>query len=118
MNNCENLRIYDINDPVGSVTYSLKVVYQKNSAELNLQQKEKLAELLTKYQDVFDDGTVTGSCNLVEHDIKLGQNNLIEQNPRWVPLHMQYKIDKLISEMQAQGVIEESSSSWCLPVIF
>ena len=30
---------------------------------------------------------------------------------------MQDEIDKLISEMQAQGVIEESSSSWCSPVV-
>ena len=75
---------------------------------MNLQRKEKLAELLTKYQDVFDDEKVSGSCNLVTCGIKLSQNNPIKQDPRRVPLHMQDKIGKLMSEMQAQGVIGES----------
>ena len=30
---------------------------------------------------------------------------------------MQHKIDKFISKMQAQVVIEESSKSWCSPVL-
>ena len=45
------------------------------------------------------------------------QNNPIKQTLRRIPLHMQNEIDKLISEMQAQGIIKDSSSSWCSPVV-
>ena len=74
---------------------------------MNFPQKEKLAALLIKYQDLFDDENVSELCNLVNHEMK--------QIARRVPLHMQDELDKLISQMQAQGIIEEPSGSWCSP---
>ena len=54
---------------------------------------------------------------LIQHKIELNDLRPIKQPLRRVPLHLQDEVDKLILEIKEQGVIEESSSSWCSPVV-
>ena len=58
-----------------------------------------------------------GSCNLVEHRIELSDPHPIKQPVRPLPFHLQTEINQMINDMQKQGVIEESSSSWCSPLV-
>ena len=49
----------------------LKDVYEDNSQNLDSLQKQKFAQILINFQDIFEDDDVSGKCNLVEHKIEL-----------------------------------------------
>ena len=95
----------------------LNDVYKDNSQNFDSSQKQKFAQLLINFQDIFEDDDVSGKCNLVEHKIDLSDPRPIEQSVRPLPFHLQTEINQMINDMQKQGVIEESSSSWCSPVL-
>ena len=43
--------------------------------------------------------------------------HLIKQPVRPLSFHLQTEINQMINDMQKQGLTEESSSSWCSPVV-
>ena len=94
----------------------LKDVMEDNSQNLDSSQKEKFAQLLGNFQDIFEDD-VAGKCNLVEHRIELSHPRSTKQPVRHLLFHLQTEINQMINDIQKQGVIEESSSSWCSPVV-
>ena len=89
----------------------LKEVFKDNSQNLDSSQKQKFAQLLVNFQDIFEDDDVSGKCNLVKHKIELIDSRPIKQPVRPLPFHLQTEINQMINNMQKQGVIEESSSS-------
>ena len=82
-----------------------------------MSQKQKFAQLLVNFQNIFEDDDVSGKCNLVEHKIELIDPRSIKQPVRPLPFHLQTVVNQMINDMQKQAVIEESSSSWCSPVV-
>ena len=95
----------------------LKDVFKDNSQNLDLSKKQKFAQLFVNFQDIFEDNDVSGKCNLVEHEIELIDPRPIKQPVRPLPFHLQTEINQMINDRQKQGVIEESSSSWCSLVV-
>ena len=95
----------------------LKDVFKDNFQNLDSSQKQKFSQLLVNFQDIFEDDDVSGKCKLVEHKIELIDPRPIKQPIRPLPLHLQTEINQIINDMQKQGVIEVSSSSWCSPVV-
>ena len=91
----------------------LKDVFKDNSQNLDSSQKQKFAQLLVNFQDIFEDDDVSVKSNLVEHKIEIIDPRPIKQPVRPLPFHLQTEIDQMINDMQKQGFIEESSSSWC-----
>ena len=89
----------------------LKDVYKDNSQNLDSSQKQKFAQLLINFQDIFEDDDVSGKFNFVKHKIELSNPRPIKQPVRHLPFHLQTEINQMINDMQNQGVIEGSSSS-------
>lgn len=56
-------------------------------------------------------------CNLVDHKVGLNYNRLIKQPVRLILFHLRSDINKIITKIRNQGVIKESSSFWCSPVV-
>ena len=95
----------------------LKDVFKDNSQNLDSSLKQKFAQLLVNFQDIFKDDDVSGKCNLVEHKIELSDSRPIKLPVRPLPFHLQTEINQMINDMQKQEFIEESSSSWCSAVV-
>jgi len=82
----------------------LKEFFEKETQDLNEEQKERFANFLTEFRDVFSEEIVAGNCKLVEHIIKIEDSNPIKQAPHRISFHLRKKVDKIIEEMKQQGV--------------
>ena len=89
-------------------------------------QKENLAprvqqsfrELLVKHANLFATSDADlGRTSLVTHDIDTGDAAPIRQPPRRVPFMMQPELDKEMSRMLEQRVVEPGQSPWASPVV-
>ena len=57
------------------------------------------------------------STNLVSHTINTGDSFPVRQPVRRIPFALREKMEELIQNMMAQGVIQHSSTSWASPVV-
>ena len=81
-------------------------------------QGEKIANLLTQFQDTFSqDEWDIGLTNITEHSIPTGNAALIKQPPRRVPLAHAEAEKKAIEDLKAKGVIRDSTSPWASPIV-
>ena len=85
---------------------------------LTSEQKVQLERLLGKKSEVFqlsvDD---VGLTDLIEHEIDTGDHKPIRQRQYRIPATVSAEVDKQISEMLRNGIIEESQSPWCSPMM-
>jgi len=93
----------------------LKELFEKETQDLNKEQKERFVNFLTEFRNVFSKKIIAGNCKVVEHIIRIEDSNLIKQALRRIPFHLRKKVDKIIEEMRQQGVIEESCNPWVSP---
>jgi len=87
-------------------------LFVKEMQDLNEGQKERFANFLIEFQDVFSEEITAGNCRMVEHNIEIESFNPIKQAPRRILFYLRKEVDKIIEEMRQQGVIEESCSPW------
>jgi len=75
--------------------------------------KAELKKLLETYQDVFSYNEYDlGHTHLAQHNIDTGENKPFKQALRPQPRAHLPIIDRLIGDMQSQGVIEPCQSEW------
>jgi len=80
--------------------------------------REKLQSLLTSYEDVFSkDEYDLGHTSIVQHSIDTAENRPFRQPLRPQPRAQLPIIDKLLDEMQQQGVIEPCQSNWASNIV-
>jgi transposase InsO family protein len=77
--------------------------------------KKKIDCLLMEYKDIFSD--VPGRTNLVEHEIKVTQEEPVRQRAYPTPYGLQKDIDKEIDEMLKAGIIERTDSPYAAPLV-
>ena len=77
-----------------------------------------MAKLLCEFENVFmsPDGGL-GLTKLVKHRIDTGDNAPIKQPPRRLPIAKRDEVEKEVTKMLEQGIIEESDSPWASPVV-
>ena len=115
--NQENLLCSRICNPCVSFPDFLSEFFRKQSQTLDVSQREKFAGLLDEFQNIFIESVVAGNCSLEMHSINVMNSFPIKQSPRRIPLQMREEVDKILSEMKQQGVIEESHSPWVSPAV-
>ena len=74
-----------------------------------------LRQLLEKYKDLFRNSP--GVTTLTHHFIPTS-GSPIRVPPRRIPAEYQQEVDKLIKDMLAEGILEESSSPWMAPAVY
>ena len=93
-------------------------LYKRSTQHLEGEDKPKVADLLTRFQDVFaksvDD---LGRTDRVLHQINTGTAAPIRQPPRRLPLGKREIEKQEISKLLQRGVIEPSQSPWSSPVV-
>ena len=84
-------------------------------SHLPLVQRKELAEVITRYREVFPD--VPSKTNLIEHDVDVGDFTPIKQHPYRVSPMKKELLDKEVQYMLENDIIEESQSNWSSPCI-
>jgi len=106
-----------IESETGEIPLFLRELFIKETQNLNEKQKERFANFLIRFQDVFSEEIIAGNCRMVEHKIEIENSGPIKQAPRRIPFHLRKDVDIEIEEMKRQGVIEESNSPWVSPAV-
>ena len=80
--------------------------------------KAALRRLVAQYSDVFShgDGDI-GKTQILQHHIETGQAPPVRQRPRRIPVKLREEVERQKEKMLKEGVIEESSSPWCSPIV-
>ena len=86
--------------------------------KLSTEEGEQLKATICEFSDVFAlDDMELGCTDLVQHSIEIGNHSPIRQQPYRTPVVRRQKMNKMVSNMQDQGVVQPSSSPWASPVI-
>ena len=89
-----------------------------DESNLTAQQFSLIKSLVVEYLDVFTlDVSELRSTNLVSHTINTGDSPPVRQPVRRTPFILHEKMEELIQNNMAQGVIQHSSSPWASPVV-
>jgi len=73
----------------------LRELFKKETQELNEKQKERFAQFLIEFQNVFSEEIIAGNCNIVEHTIRMKNSNPIKQTLRRILFIYERKSIKL-----------------------
>ena len=95
----------------GEVTDSQPVI----SEELNARQEKELDCLLQEFQDVMKDKP--GRTTIAEHTLETGSAQPTRQPPYRLPHAYREKIQQELETMEAEGIVESSSSEWASPIV-
>ena len=80
--------------------------------------KRVLKRLVTEYRDIFsknDDDL--GKTQILKHHINTGDAQPVRQRPRRIPIRLREEVEAQKSKMLKDGIIEESTSPWCSPIV-
>lgn len=89
-----------------------------NTEKMTTSESEMLRNLISEYADVFQTKNgPRGRYTKIEHSIRTGDHVPIKCRPYRQPPHVQAEIRKQVNQMLDDGLIRESTSSWCFPVI-
>lgn len=85
---------------------------------LAIQQKRVFFNTLTQFKDVFSSHEYDiGSTKVVEHKILLNSNKPVKLRPYKIPHALQETVKDKINKMEQHGIISQSSSPYCSPVV-
>ena len=89
-----------------------------DSCDLSEDGKRELVELVRDFADIFSNGPDDiGRTHRTQHKIKTGDAASIKQRPRRISLKLRDQVEQQKAEMIRDGVIEESTSPWCSPIV-
>jgi transposase InsO family protein len=77
---------------------------------------EELRTLLKEFSDIFGE-IVPGSAKGVRHRIELEKRGPVVKRPYRMALIKQEKVEGHVKDMLGKGIIQESSSPFCAPVV-
>ena len=101
----------------GSLPEHLLPLVQNTSENISLEEKQKLTELISEFEDIFvgPDGQLR-QTNLAEHYIDTGDTKPFKLPARRIPMFKRPVVEKEVDRMLEQGVIEPSNSPWNSPI--
>ena len=94
-----------------------QMVVEAGSA-LSTAEQQQLFTVLSEYADIFAERSGDfGRTNKIRHSINTGDSPPIRQPVRRMPPYRREEARKLLSEMLAKDVIQQSSSPWASPIV-
>jgi len=82
---------------------------------LSASQKADLVKLQECFADVFS--PLPGRTNLIQHHIETHPGVTARSRPYRLPEHKRKIVQEELKAMVAMGVVEESNSPWCSPIV-
>jgi len=87
----------------GEIPQNLLEFYEKNSTIFDVSQKERFAEIIVDFLDIFTETIVAGNCSVIEHVINVNNSPPIKQVTKRVPLLMRREIEKNFGGNETTG---------------
>lgn len=78
-------------------------------------QHTDLADLQQRFANVFS--PLPGRTNLIQHHIETQPGVTVRSRPYRLPEHKRKVVQAELKAMLEMGVIEESGSAWCSPIV-
>ncbi|KAG7485602.1 hypothetical protein JOB18_014053 [Solea senegalensis] len=78
-------------------------------------QRADVASLQRQFADVFS--PLPGRTNLIHHHIETSPGVTVRSRPYRLPEHKRKTVQAELQAMLEMGVIEESNSDWCCPIV-
>ncbi|GFW75333.1 hypothetical protein TNCV_4189871 [Trichonephila clavipes] len=105
--------------PTDTVKLDVNDIYKHvmdGSAGLENPRKHHLADLLSKFSDVFS--SVPGSAKVKGHSVNLMPDFVPKKlKPYRIPIALQEEVNKQINDLLQLGLIEPSESEWAHPIV-
>jgi len=96
----------------------LESVFEKLPVDVTSDQRQRVADLLSEYDDLFSIGTFDmGRTNLVEHTIDTGSNRPIRESLRRHPQAHLDEVDRQMDELLQNDFVEPAASPWVFNVV-
>ena len=117
--NCVTRQVHEAKTPTDSqiIPPHLEDLFD-SIKERDQDEKDAVAKLLCKYQDVFSkDEYDLGLTHLTEHVIDTGDARPVKQPPRRVPLAYAGEDKKALEKLLKQGSVRPSTSPWASPIV-
>ena len=83
--------------------------------QLSPRQRNDLKELIDRHRDVFSPRA--GRTDVIEHHIITEPGKKVKQRPYRLPEARRAAVSQEIKDMLAAGIIVESNSEWCSPIV-
>ena len=83
---------------------------------LSEKERTELYSLFDEFPEVFTDKI--GCTDLIQHSIRLTDSRPCVQAPYKVPEALREEVQREIERLLAEGIIAESDSSYCAPLVF
>ena len=117
--------IYDVPSTVAASAQLCTGALDQIMTELKLEAtvlsetgKASLEQLVTQYSDIFSQGEADiGKTTILQHRIETGDAAPVRQRPRRIPIRLKEEVERQKEKMLRDGIIEESSSPWCSPIV-
>ena len=107
-----------LQETVYEVPSHLTELYTKSSKTLTEFERDKVKQMLQAHSDTFSkDEFDIGMTTLTEHVIDVGSQRPIKQPPRRVPTAFADEEEKVIKQLEEQGIIRASTSPWASPIV-
>ncbi|XP_059210478.1 uncharacterized protein LOC131989303 [Centropristis striata] len=82
---------------------------------LSPSQRTDIARLQQSYADVFS--PLPGRTSLIQHNVETHPGVTVRSRPYRLPEHKRKVVQAELKAMLEMGVIEESNSAWCSPIV-
>uniref|UniRef100_A0AAQ4PUN6 ribonuclease H n=1 Tax=Gasterosteus aculeatus aculeatus TaxID=481459 RepID=A0AAQ4PUN6_GASAC len=86
-----------------------------SDARLSAAQQADIARLQDQFNDVFS--SRPGRTDLIVHHIETSPGVTVRTRPYRLPEHKKKMVQRELAAMLEMGVIEESNSAWCSPIV-
>jgi hypothetical protein len=110
----------DLVDGEEEILDSIDVAREKKSfnfgGHLSEEENKQLFSLFENFKNVFTDKL--GCTDLIQHVIRLTDSKPCVQAPYKIPEALRDEVRKEIERLLAEGIITESDSSYCAPLVF
>ena len=108
-------RVHEIIEEVPS---HLTELYTRACENLTLPEQGQVKEMLQAHSGTFSQHEFDiGLTSLTEHSIDVGSQKPIKQQPRRVPTAFAEEEEKVIKQLEDQGIIRPSTSPWASPIV-
>ena len=95
----------------------LEQLIDRGAANLEIDHKEQIAQLMFEFADVFAEDGKLGRTSKIKHSIHTDEAQPICQPVRRIPLCQRQEMQDLLTEMKAKDMIQPLQSPWVSPVV-
>ena len=109
--------VYNIEASLVNNAYSNEQRLENALRVIKIEDNKEMIEMIKKFSSIFMASKFDlGYTELVRHEMKV-EGKPVNQTPRRQPMHVEQKVDNLITELIKANVIRKCTSAWNAPLV-